>query len=89
MTQNNKKIRTERDQHGLQLNLQAVQCSFKQKRLGKLHVTLGTDKACLVCEHSLHAKTVIITYGVVCYSVVRKLIQNVPRFEYPRIIPVH
>jgi len=53
-----------------------------------LHVTLGTDKACLVCEQSLHAKIVIITYEVVCYSIARKLIQNVPRFEYPRIIPV-
>lgn len=80
MTQNNKKIRTERDQHGLQLNLQVIQCFFKQKRLGKLHVTLGTDKACLVCEQSLHAKIVIITYEAVCYSVARKLTQNVPHF---------
>jgi len=53
-----------------------------------LHVTLGIDKACLVCEQSLHAKTVVITSEVVCYSVARKLIQNVPCFEYPRIIPV-
>lgn len=88
MTQNKKKITTERDQHGLQLNLQVIQCSLKQKRLGKLHVTLGTDKACLVCERSLHVKIVIITYEVVRYSVARKLIQNVPCFEYPRIIPV-
>jgi len=46
-----------------------------------LHVTLGTDIACLVCEQSLHAKIVIITYEVVCYSVARKLIQNAPHFD--------
>jgi hypothetical protein len=80
MTQNNKKIITETDQHGLQLNFQVIQCSFKQKGLGKLHVTLGTDKVCLVCEHSLHAHIVIITYEDVWCSDARKLIQNVPSF---------